>query len=227
MPLISDIVELKKELGIPAGDTSQDARLNYWIEQATDVIETFLDRKGLFYGTRTEYYSGTGTQKLLLKSRPVYVTDALPIQLWEDRQGCWGQTDDPFPDSTELDYGDDFVLADIDADGLSQTGILFRRNDYWNRPFVRQPGYLTPFLGAGTGNIKVTYTAGYKIDTLPPAFRLALSILVAQLRTIVPYGWALTSESYEERSVSYQLPSKLDMLAGIKSIMLPYRNWHW
>ena len=67
--LYSDLREIKSVMGIDPGDTSVDKSLNFYIEQASAWIEELLNRPGMSYKSRTEYYKGTGTQKILLKSR--------------------------------------------------------------------------------------------------------------------------------------------------------------
>ena len=221
-PLLTDINELKTILEIPAGDTSEDAKLMLLIQYATSIIEEFLNRPGLFLKSRTEYYNGSGTAKLLLRSRPVNTTPT--IRCWVAQGGDWGQTDDPFPDTAELTYGEDFVLQIDTDDGRSKCGILTSKTTFWPKPNLRQVGWLTPFIGQDTGSIKVTYTAGYTVQDLPGAIRMACNLLVMRLYQAAPYGALLTSESYEERSVSYHLP-KEDLLSLIRPLLWQYRNF--
>lgn len=223
--ILADLVELKTLLDIPNGDTSQDAKLMYLVAMASNVIEEYLGRQNqLFKKSRTEYYNGTNTQKLLLRSRPTFTTPT--IQVWADNSGDWGSGTDPFSSSTELVYGTDFALQIDQDDGTSRSGILVRLNTVWNRPTVRQTGYLFPFVYEGQGNIKVTYTGGYTIDSLPDGFRLATNILVMRLRALMPFGWQITSESYEERSISLNVPTE-DLFSIIKPFLFSYKNWKW
>ena len=70
--LWTDIQELKSVLEIDPGNTSEDKKLLLVIEWASAWMEEILGRPGFGYKARTEFYSGTGTQTLLLRSRPVY-----------------------------------------------------------------------------------------------------------------------------------------------------------
>lgn len=224
--LLTDLREVKKVLEIDGCDASEDARLHFFIEWASNIIEELLSRPGLSYASRTEYYGGTGSQKLLLRSRPVFTTPTIRVFL--DESAFYGSASGAFdPQNTELTFGTDFCL-DIDQDdGSSRSGILVRINDFWPKPSVRQGGYLSPFIGQGFGTIKVIYTAGYTVDTLPPAFRAACNLLVAKMRYIFPLGMEIVGDGYEEKSLSFA-PSQIDYLKGlVKPLILPYKNWKW
>lgn len=224
MPLLTDINELKTILEIAPGDTSEDAKLMLFISYATSIIEEFLNRPGLFLKERTEYYNGTGTAKLLLRSRPVLTTPT--IQCWVSTGGYWGQGDDAFPDNTELVYGSDFVLQIDTDDGKSRSGLLWTLRQVWPKPNLRQVGWLTPYVGQNRGSIKIVYTAGYTVQDLPGAIREACNLLVMRLYQAAPYGALLTSESYEERSVSYLLPRD-DLLSLVRPLLWTFRNFRW
>lgn len=223
--ILSDLRELKILLEINPQDTSEDAKLSFLIAHASAWIEELLDRPGLMYNSRTEYYGGTGTQKLLLRSRPVYPSPEIIV--YQDQSGYYGSTSGAFQSNTQLFYGQDFCL-DIDQDnGSSRSGILIKIRNVWPKPAVRQIGYLSPFLGQGFGSIKVTYTSGYTVDTLPHPFRTAVNFLVAKMRQVLPLGFALTAESYEERSLSYLVPYKNYWLADVWAMVGSYKNWSW
>ena len=220
--LLSDIRELKAQLEIDSGDTSEDKKLNFFVEIASSWIEELLNRPGLSYKSRTEFYNGTGTQRLLLRSRPVYTTPTIQVSV--DESGYFGQPSGSFDTNTALTYGDDFYLQTDQEDGTSRCGILIRNGTYWPKPRVRQAGLLAPFLGIGFGVVKVVYSAGYFVDNLPPAIRFACNLLVAKMRHLMPLGLELTSESYEERSMSWVGERKDYLLALVKPMIHPYRN---
>lgn len=224
--ILSDLREIKKILEIENGDTSEDAKLNFFIEYASQWIEEVLDRPGMSWKSRTEYYKGTGTQKLLLKSRPVFTTPT--IQVFIDEAGYYGAPADSFSTTPPtLVYGEDFALQIDQEDGSSRSGILLRMNNLWPKPTVRQTGLLSPFIGEGFGTIKVIYTAGYTVDMLPAGIRLACNLLVSRLRYIFPLGIELNSEGYEERSIGIVTSEKEKLLTLVKPLILPYKNWRW
>ena len=223
--LLSDLREIKTVLEIDQGDTSEDVKLALLIEDASRWIGEILDRPGLSKRERTEYYNGTGTQKIVLKSRPVFTTPTIAVYV--DESGFFGSVSGAFSSSTALTYGNEFCL-DIDQDdGTSRSAILIRIRNLWPEPAVRQRGYLTPFLGEGFGTIKVVYTAGYTVDTLPAQFRLAMTFLVAKMRQVLPLGFPLTAESYEERSMSYFMPYKNIWLDHVWMMIGSMKNWSW
>jgi hypothetical protein len=88
-------------------------------------------------------------------------------------------------------------------------------------------GLLTPVVQRGVGNIKVVYGGGYTADDLPAAFRFACTLLVTRLRYLMPLGMELTSENYEDRSISLSAERKDWLLAGVKPLLFAYRNWRW
>ena len=221
--LFTDLREVKSLLDIDARDTSEDKNLNFYVEYATRLIEEFVGRPGLTYATRTEYYNGTGSQSLLLNSRPVFTTPA--IEVYVDERGGYGQVEDSFPAESRLELGRDFVLEIDQPDGTSRSGILVRRSGFWPKPYVREAGWLSPFLGNGFGVVKVTYTGGYTVDTLPANFRVAANLLLSRFRYVFPLGMELAGESYEDRSISVMAEQRDYLMGLIKPLLFYYRNW--
>lgn len=221
--LLTDIREVKGVLDIDPEDKSEDWKLLLFIEQASEWISEYLDRPGLEKKSRTEYYNGTGTQKLLLRSRPVYTSPTILVRL--DESAYYGSATDSFDAETALTYGEDFALELDQEDGTSRSGILVRIGDVWPKASVRQRGFLSPFVGEGFGVVRVTYTAGYTVDTLPAIFRLACNLLVAKMRYLIPPGMEIGSESYEERSVSYVNQNRNILMSLVKPLLNGQRNW--
>lgn len=223
--MLGDLTELETLLGIPHGDVSQRKKLAYVLETVTGWAEEMLDRS-FRLKSRTEYYAGRGTNALLLRARPVFTTPA--VQAWVSDTGYWGQASGAFSGSADqLTYGSDFALKIDQEDGTSRSGILVRLNGVWGRALFRRAGDLSPHTDAGLGNVKVTYTAGYTVDTLPAALRGAVHLGVGKLFQTWPNADEVSSESYEERSVSYVTSEEL----GIKRLMWPmlqsFRNRSW
>lgn len=222
--ILTDLRELKKVLEIPEEDTSEDLKLSFIIELVSNWIEEVINRPGLTFRSRTQYYKGSGTSKLLLRSRPVFTEPT--IQVWVDEAGNFGSRSGSFDSTTSLTYGEHFCLQiDQDDEISSRSGILLRIGDVWPKPPVRQRGYLTPFIGDGRGEVKVTYSAGYTVDTLPSVFRLATNLLVARLRYVLPLGMELNAESYEERNISLATEQKDYLLAMVRPMLMQFKNW--
>jgi hypothetical protein len=225
-----DLQELKILLEIDPNNDSEDVKLTFFIEYATSIIEEILNRPGLGKQSRTEFHSGTGTNRLLLKHRPVFTTPA--IEVYTDDGGYYATASGSFNVSTSLlTYGSDYTLQIDQPDGTSRCGILVRIGDFWKKRNYRQTGLLSPFLGDGFGNIKVVYTGGYTMDTLPPAIRQAMVLMIARMRYILPLGLELTSESYEERSISmggsWAGANRNYFLTLVKPMLLSFRNWRF
>lgn len=224
--LYSDLREVRKILELDDRNTQEDAKLNFFISQASEWISEFLGRGDIGYKERTEYYNGSGTAKLLLRQRPVFATPT--IQVWIDTGGYWGSVSGSFDSNDALTYGTDFALQIDQDDGISsRCGILWARKRYWPRPSVRQQGYLSPFIGQDHGSIKITYWAGYTVDALPEAFRTACNTLVARMRYLFPLGMELGSEGFEDRSIGLLADRKDYLMALVKPLIFTYRNWKW
>lgn len=219
--LLSDIQELKSYLDIGTSDTSEDKKILLFAEAATSLIEEFVGRP-LAKEARTEFYQGTNTQFLPLRSRPVFTSPT--IQVWSDDGGFWGSASGAFASTTALVYGTDFAINLDEPDGTSRSGLLIRLNGFWSRPFARRAGLISPYIDHAQGNLKVTYTAGYTVDTLPAAFRLATNLLVARLKFLMPLGIFAGNEAYEERSIGFQLPQKDKLMELVKPLLDSYRN---
>lgn len=219
----TDLIEVKKMLEIDLANTSEDTRLLLFIEQVSSWIEQYLNRS-IFLKTRTEYYKGTGTQRLLLKSRPVFI-NPLP-QVWVDGGANYGATSGAFQQpQSMLTWGYDFTLDIDDGIDTSKSGILIRINALWPKPSARQAGYLSPFIIQDTGSIKVTYYAGYSIDSLPAQIRAAANLMVANYRYVFPLGLPLNSESYEDRNISISADQKTYLMSLAAPMLFSFRNW--
>lgn len=223
--IYSDLRELKKVLEIDPADFSEDIKLNFILEHVSSWIEELLNRKFTLQ-SRTEYYKGTGTQKLLLRARPVFTTPA--IQVYQDYSGHYGAPTGSFdPVTSPMIYGTDFSLQIDQEDGSSRSAILIKHNSFWFKPTLRSNNLLSPYVGEDTGSYKIIYTAGYTVDTLPAVFRMATNLLVARLRQLLPLGTELGSESYEDRSISMVNSEKDKLLVTVKPMLMNFRNWHW
>lgn len=224
--LMTDLRELKIMLDIDPGDTSEDLKINFFLEQASSWIEEYLGRPGLSYAERTEYYNGTGTRFLLLKSRPVYTTPT--IQVWVDPGGNYGSASGAFSSSnSQLTYGESFCLQVDDGTTKSRCGILIRLRDYWYKPYARQAGLLSPFVARDAGSIKIVYTAGYTVDDLPAQIRTACNLLVARMLQLFPTGLELNSESYEERSIGWAGERKNYLMSLVTPLLFNFRNFNF
>lgn len=220
--LWSDLRELKEMLEIDPGDRSEDLRLNFWLKLASDICEGYLGYS-LFRQERTEFYKGTNTQKLVLRSKPAY-SDPTP-QVWVDEGAHFGANPQgAFPDTTKLTYGTDYSLWMDDDQTKSKRAILLKYNGYWQKTSRRQAGLLSPFVDENYGSIKVTYTAGYYPEDLPGELILACVELVARLRFMMPLGLPMNSDSFAGRSVSIAQRERNWLLDQVKHRLFQFRT---
>lgn len=232
--LWTDLGEIKKLLQLDPDDASEDFTLNLYNAWATDIFTEILGRD-VSYQVRTVVYSGTGTQKLNLKHRPVYPLKApdkantLPftaLQVIVDTNANFGQAPGAFS-GPPLVYGIDYTINIDQEDNGSREAILYRVNDYWPRPMQRQQGSLSAFVGQDLGSIQVTSTAGWTVDTLPPHLRMAADWLITKMAYLFPLGVQLSSESYIDRSIGLNENQKRWLLGTVKPMILFNRNWKW
>ena len=223
---LATLTDLKLALDLPSAYTSEDSKLQMFLNWSVELIETYLNRK-LERAARTEYYNGTNTQKLLLKARPVITTPTIQVYLQNTNEGgFFGLTSGSFGAGTLLTYGEDYGLWIDQDDGTSRSGILIRRNSIWPKAFARQVGTLSPFVNTVYGNIKVVYTGGYVAGSIPYELQAAAIAIATKLRYTFPLGLEIIGESYEERSVSnmnYQKRNWLQSLA--RPFVSQLRNW--
>lgn len=223
MPILTNLNELKVLLEIDPNNTSEDTKIWFFVEYASQIILELLNRQNIFIASRTEIYNGTNTPRLVLNSRPVYTSPT--IRVWVDGSANYGSSSGAWASNTELTYGEDFCLQVDQVDGTSRSAILVRLKKVWEKKFARASYYLTPFIVPDTGSIKITYTAGYTVDNLPADFRFAVNLLVTKMRYIMPLGMELSNESYEERSISILGQQKGYLTNLVKGIITPYKNW--
>lgn len=204
-------------LEIDPEDDTENKRLNFWIKMASGLIEDYLDRPGYLKQERTEYYNGTGTDKLVLRCRPAYPTPT--PQVWVDEGGFFGVDPDAFPSTGLLEYGTDYVLWTDRPDGTSHRAILIRKNNLWQKAGRRRAGFLSPFVDEGWGTVKVTYVAGWTADDLPQTVVAACTLLVSKIRFMYPLGLPVSSDSYEGRSVSIRSEDRNWLFGQIKHLL--------
>lgn len=212
------LADVKNFLGIAVTDTTEDTLLNLVIPTATAAVEAYLCRL-IGSNTYTEYYSSNNKPFFSLNQRPVTAI----TNLWLDNGAYWGQSSNPFASNTLLVQGVDYALFIDQPDGSSRSGLVENVGQgTWNAPWAYTPGIISPLVAPPIGNIKVQYTAGYA--TIPGNVLLACYMAVARIRNMGAYGQAISSERYEEYSVSFA-PNKGGILTTeIRSLLAPYKE---
>ncbi len=212
--------DVKTLNGIAASDVSQDAALRLFITAVTARIQTFCGRT-FAAADYTEYLCGTGDKYIALKQRPINSV----ASVYQDDLAVWGQGTDNFAVGTLLTAGTDYAIVKDGTDGLSRCGMLYRCTGVWTKFDAWQPGIIEPLTYPMTGNVKVTYNAGF--STIPADLQLAAATLVAQARRIVQYGGPVQSENWE--AYGYTIAQAAQTVMGslppdVASILSFYRN---
>src|SRR5437879_2823588 len=99
--LFTDTNEMKAILDIDPDNHAEDLKLNFINEWASAWLEELLNRKFTLQ-QRTEYYGGSGTQKLLLRTRPAYYDANHLIQCYVDETGYFGTRSGAFDPNTTV-----------------------------------------------------------------------------------------------------------------------------
>jgi hypothetical protein len=229
--------EVKAILGIATGNTSRDAWIDALIPAAEAAVIRFCRRD--FYAAKQhlEYYSGSGTNRLVLKQSPVVAV----LGVWEDNQAQGGSSDDAFADETLLTLGEDYVLelqgssvypasAYVSTTGVPNTqpplilsGVVVRLGTVW--PSLTRhvsSGWLAGASVAHQGNIKVVYTAG----DVPEDIKAATAMLIGRLMRVAPIGGDnLTHEQIKD--YQYTIGGLADgqvMIGSIQAILASHRR---
>ena len=122
-----------------AWDYTKDKLLEQKINEVSGSVSKHCKRK-FIKDTYTEYYKGSGRQKLVLNQYPVNKITSVKV------------------DSAALTAGTDYITSDST---YLDEGIIFKNNGWtWY-------GYLTGLVGeltAPVDNIEVVYSAGYTLE---------------------------------------------------------------
>lgn len=214
MPSLVTLDYAEVVLGISSPTAAERARLQTIIDGCSaaiietigrDIVQTTYPSAPQYGKGDSGFYCGNGTRYLDLRQRPV-IESGLAVYL--DATGRFGNNPDgSFAASTLLTYGTDYILH---LDGClpnsstkcSYVGRLERLNGVWPERYGYIPGRLTPQRIPGVGNIKVAYTAGYTLPTVPNDIKMAVCHLVGYTRRTITQGGPIQSESWEDYSYS-------------------------
>lgn len=196
----------KNRAGITS--TADDLRLQGILDEASETVAAYCRRRFL-QQTYTEYLGGTNAPNLLLKQAPIAYGS---VSVWLDPTGRFD--DNPagaFASSTLLTLGTDYsmvwdgTLGDeseaADSTKVCKSGLIRRISSVWPGA-VRLDSGLTGQMVPGSGNIKVTYTAGWTMATIPRAVAGAVCDVATTIERASPYGGLLNSESWQGYSYS-------------------------
>ncbi len=157
---LTSLSDVKESLGIASGTTAYDNLIKRKINQATEMIETYCDRRFLQTTYTDEEYDGTGIDQILLKQWPITTFTSLSVRDTPLNESDWETID------TELYFTD------------LNTGIiklLFLATGHWCRYKVTYiAGYTAANLPQDLTEACVVL-ACYLVNTSPAMNSLATS----------------------------------------------------
>lgn len=156
------------------------------------------------------------------------------IRLHTDAGGFSGQGNDPWPSTSEMYPGQDFLVERDQDDGTCKSGILRRLGGGslgtpWDWPGAWRRGSLTarmaPTWPGGVGNIRVIFCAGYMPSEVPADLKIAVEQICIWIWRNAPHGGIqATSESYEGYSFSLGNLGGEPGIADVRRILSAYRE---
>lgn len=138
--------QVQEALEISSGP--DDARLNGFINRATDIIESYCGRRFISTTYTNEVYSGDGSQFLELRNFPVTTLSQLQMRTGDFSAPNWETIDT--------------ALYQLKTEGGQDRGII-----YLASPGLLVAGFNDSGFIKGTNNFRTTYTAGYAFASLP------------------------------------------------------------
>lgn len=119
---LCSVEDVKEILGLPSSDHSKDNLITRKINQATMMVESATGRRFKLTQYTNQEYDATGTDQLVLKQRPVVIT--------EDKTFSLGRRDSSLNEDDWDDYDADRLFVDSEAGVIDLT---FSAGGHWNR----------------------------------------------------------------------------------------------
>jgi hypothetical protein len=112
-----------------------------------------------------------------------------------------GDAPNAFTSSSLMVEGNDYYVDWEAGPGTACTsGLVYRLGSFWSRPYSFYQNLLSMYPGSPSGNVKVTYLAGYQ--QIPFEVQAASELLIARMKQTRFYGQHAASLSNEGMSVS-------------------------
>lgn len=86
---LTNVADVKELLGITSGDSSKNNLITRKINQATEIIETYCQRRFKLTTYTDEEYDATGTDELVLKQRPITTLTSVGARDTSQNQDDW------------------------------------------------------------------------------------------------------------------------------------------
>lgn len=205
-PVLTTLADCKAYLGVTG--TSEDAVLTELIVGIEETIAQASGRQRVpgrnpFESVAaTEYYDGPGRPTLVLRRRPVTVVSAVKV----DQAGYYGQGPQAFPSGSAWTVGEHYAVPRLDA-SEQNGGMLISLGGCWP---------------LGTGNVLVTYTAGYA--TIPDDLTLLVHMLANIMYRGLKRGGPIVGETfgkYSYRLLTDSVSKSTDIITA-RSILSRY-----
>lgn len=199
------------------------------LRQAAEAAVIAWLRWPLLETTTVEYHSGNGQQRLPLAR--LFVSDVSDVRV--DPLGAWGQAPGGFADSTALQPGRDYALERRGPGG--RAGVLVRLSTVSPRASagiypsdLYAGGYSWPRTATwpyGAGNVRVTYTSGFRPENVPGDIRLAITQATVIASQSAQTGGLVSGESLGDYSYSLAASLGRDAIFGdVRQLLAPYRD---
>lgn len=182
--------------------------------------------------TVTEYYDGNGYPELPLKRFPISSVSSVYL----DTNGWYGQNSSGFASNTQLTAGTQYVV-DYDKSALmlvsySQTWPWSAQGSGWLYAGLMRRGASWIAWPKWPGCVKVTYTAGYSLATMPKDLISAVCSMANYVLISADGGGMITtSTSYIDVSAGSGFihealaRGNVPALASSRAVLDSYRDW--
>jgi len=174
---LTTVARVKSFLGISA--STHNTLLEILINQVSDFVEKFCDRRFLKTVYSNQVYDGNGSNKMLLKQYPIVSGETFSLERRDS-------------------YNNQSSFSTIDSEAYfvkEEEGIIEYVGSYIpeGAVFIKAPQHY-----------RVTYTAGYDFDNVTPGNTLE-SVGIGDLEYAV---WKLVAKAFNNRKVSSNVQSE-------------------
>ncbi len=212
-PQLTNLSEYLAHLGFPQSAGNTDAMAYLQLLAAAESIMRNKCGRQFNYATWTEYPDVDFGRTVLLRETPVN-PEGLIVNYDYERQ---------FSPTTELTYGVDYILTDLDENGWSRTGFIERIGGLWAGTFKRDYAMMAATPVTGRGILKVEYAGGYPI--IPNDLKLAVWQIVAERRQARTRGAGFQSQSGMNYSYTLaDLETEAMKLGSVQDAIATYRR---
>ena len=205
---------------VSAGETGSDddTELGRILDAAEAAVAKWLRKNyqgsanALTSFAATEYFSGDGQAELWLPRFPVTAIASVFV----DQTGYFGHKAGAFAADTEWTIGEDYAPGFVFADLNNRAALMSLR--------LRTHGLFPIGWPSGTGNVKITYTAGFATmpaDLVHGVHKL-FSEMVQQWRN--GNGPAMQSETHSRYSYTLLTDRASRQMTHIRTMLMPYRD---